>query len=102
MNANELKTHADLWTSDAGRYRLILSNGVDLADGAVVFDAVSGGPLVIDVSAAVYTAICRNMLAAGVKTISAGEAANYGEEALSRILRGPGTASPARGEDEVS
>ena len=99
MNSDELEAHAGLWTSGTKKYRLILSNGEDLEDGAVVFDAVSGGPLLIDVSDAAYKGICKKMLGAGVETISAGQAAAFGDEALLRMLGEVETVSRAKDTD---
>jgi hypothetical protein len=86
MERESVTAYEDLWTTDVDRYRLILLNDVDLTDGAVIFDVVSGGPLVIETDQEVLDEVLRNMIAAGAATISRDEATRIGEQASRRLL----------------
>lgn len=86
MSLESLKPYEDMWTTDVARYRLFLLNGVDFAGGALIYDMVAGGPVLIEAEAELLSEVHRKMLEAGVTPISPDEAAAFSERALIDLL----------------
>jgi hypothetical protein len=65
MDESRLKPYEEMWTSEAFKYVI-----VDLdAGGAMIFDTVGHGAVVIDDDSGVYELVVERMLDAGVRRI---------------------------------
>lgn len=73
MNDWRVQAHADMWTTDLGRYAVI---EVDPArpNACAIKDLKTGGLVVIDEEEGVYEAIIKSMRNAGVRVMTPEEA----------------------------